>query len=987
MRHPTPTLKRLASQRLQTKPGVALLLLLCVMASGCRQVRLPAIDPTGSSLFAPKPYTTTLTVPGFGDEKCGVVDHFKNHFAGLGFGGGGMKFPDPVFEGPGRVEPCPPEGTVSPASTGAESSLVSMNLNDDACPTDGPLAVVYGSQRIDQPRRLPCQGNRGSILLTPGKVVAPVGGEVVLLSGICGTDGYLQLNEKLEWMLTPDSVGTFIEVGENAPGVLARMAVSKTKPNKQGPTYAIGMTSTKEMVITRGNRNTRDDVYLEKGQTWITLSSPSEGVSHVTVLAPESECWDQRKATATIYWVDAKWQFPNRQVVPKGQPVNLATKVSRSQGGAPARGWKVRYEILQPGIATFAGTDGATVTEAAVDESGVAETQLLPISGSSGTTAVSIQVIRPGGLGDSLPSVTLGSGETAVTWSAPKLALRAGAPAVATFNSPFEVIANLANAGDQPATNVRVDVQLPPGTRVVRSDKFARVLPNAVTWDIGALPPQQQLDLFLEVATQSPVDLVFQARADGLLTEDTVRIDVFRPSLSVNVTPLLQRVEAGQPVTYNIDVTNSGDRPLTNVRLLASGDSGMIHQSGDPSVSNQRENGPLQPGQTWGAQVQFIPVQAGQRCLTVEATADGGQRMAQESCVTVINPAPRAPDLQVSLEGPSDIVLGQEVLLRATVVNSGPVVANQVRAVIAFPAQLQLKQATQGADQSLVQQRQIAWNLLQLNPGQQVVLEAQFDAVFPVNQVESVVQVKADIGDPVVKNQFMTIRPVGTGAPQNGGAIGGAANAEAGAGSAGNGSGNSGTMLPLRGNPSLQDSSASGLAIPNGSAVGNASSGNTLPADSSINPSTPSAAMPETGGSNSADMVGDSAGSTGSGGLKVSLLGRDNQVSVGTPIRYRLTIVNDSTERDSDLTIQFRLPDGVRLDRVSRSTNPEVGEFQIGAGSLATASVPSVEPGEQLDYEIVMIGNLPQTFDLTIGVSSYRVEQGITRTVSTKVLP
>jgi len=72
---------------------------------------------------------------------------------------------------------------------------------------------------------------------------------------------------------------------------------------------------------------------------------------------------------------------------------------------------------------------------------------------------------------------------------------------------------------------------------------------------------------------------------------------------------------------------------------------------------------------------------------------------------------------------------------------------------------------------------------------------------------------------------------------------------------------------------------------------------------------------------------------------------------------------------------------------VSRSTNPEVGEFQIGAGSLATASVPSVEPGEQLDYEIVMIGNLPQTFDLTIGVSSYRVEQGITRTVSTKVLP
>ena len=119
----------------------------------------------------------------------------------------------------------------------------------------------------------------------------------------------------------------------------------------------------------------------------------------------------------------------------------------------------------------------------------------------------------------------------------------------------------------------------------------------------------------------------------------------------------------------------------------------------------------------------------------------------------------------------------------------------------------------------------------------------------------------------------------------------------------------------------------------------------------------------------------------------MSLFGRDNPVSVGAPIRYRLTIVNDSDQRDSDLMIQFRLPDGVRLDRVSRSTNPEVGEFQIGAGSVATASVPSLEPGERLDYEIVMIGNQPQTFDLTVSVKSYQEEDGLSRTVSTTVTP
>ena len=935
---------------------LAFVLLALCMASGCRQVRLPAIDPTGSQLFAPRPYSTTLTVPGFGDEKCGVADRLKNHFAGLGFGGGGGVFPEPAFQAPPRVEPCPPEGLASSStSTSVPTDLVSTNLSDPSCP-DGPAAVIYGKQRAEHVCRLPSKGNRGSILLTPSKVVAPVGGEVVLLSGICGTDGYLQLNEKLEWMLTPDSVGTFIEVGDLAPGVLTRMAASKDRPNKQGPTYALGLTSTKEMLITRGNQDTRDDVYLDKGQTWITLSSPSEGVSHVTVLAPESECWDQRKATATIYWVDAKWQFPNRQVVPKGQTVSLTTRVSRSQGGAPARGWKVRYEILEPGIATFAGTDRGTVTEVAVDESGMANAQLLPLSGASGTTAVSVQVIRPGGLGDSLPSVTLGRGETVVTWSAPKLALRSGAPAVATFDAPFEVIANLANAGDQPATNVRVDVQLPPGTRVIRSDSFARVLPNAVTWDIGALPAQQQIDLFLEVSTQSPVDLVFQARADGLVTEDTVRIDVFQPSLDVQIKPLLDRVESGQPVVYDIDVKNTGDRPMTNLSLLASGDAGMVHQSGNAAVTNRKENGPLQPGETWRAQVQFIPVQTGQRCLTVEATADGGQRLAQESCVTVINPVPQAPSLQVTLEGPSNVEMEQSVLLRATVVNNGPVVANQVRAVIAYPAQLRLMQATQGADQTLVQQRQIAWNLLQVNPGQQVVLEAQFDAIFPANQIESVLQVRASVGDALDDTQVMTIRPQGTEAPN----LGASSAGEFGQGEAG--SGNvpnlpSGSSLPLRGNPSEQ-----GNGVGSGDALSGPSIGNLVP-------------PPET----EATAV--------SGELQVSLFGRDNPVSVGAPIRYRLTIVNDSGQRDSDLMIQFRLPDGVRLDRVSRSTNPEVGEFQIGAGSIATASVPSLEPGERLDYEIVMIGNQPQTFDLTISVKSYQAEGGVSRTVATTVIP
>ena len=122
------------------------------------------------------------------------------------------------------------------------------------------------------------------------------------------------MNERLEWMLSPDSAGNFIQVGDDDPGLVHKLAGSRVRPEKKDPSYAIGVTSTKKMLITRGNNDPRDDVHLEKGQTWLSISSPSEGTSHVTVLAPDSECWDQRKATATIYWVDARWQFPAPQI-------------------------------------------------------------------------------------------------------------------------------------------------------------------------------------------------------------------------------------------------------------------------------------------------------------------------------------------------------------------------------------------------------------------------------------------------------------------------------------------------------------------------------------------------------------------------------------------------------------------------------------------------------------------------------------------------
>ena len=361
-----------------TRCCLATLAVLCLLHSvGCSRLRLPAIDPTGRRIFQPLPTTTSLALPGSAGEG-GVGSCLRRIGDPLNLRP--FKIPQPAFP-----EPATPPRCLTPKADGGRLGLGRSRplgqpeacVPSAPCTTDckdGPPAVLIGNEtKMRDLCRLPKRGKRGCILLSPQKIVAPVGGEVVLLSGICGTNGHLQVAEPLEWMLTPESVGTFIQVGDDDPGLLHRLARVQ-RADKEDPSYAKGVTSTKPMLITRGNLNPNDDVQLEKGQTWITVSSPSEGTSKVTVLAPESDCWDQRKATATIYWVDARWQFPGTQIVPAGTPVELNTRVTRSEGTLPAVGWKVRYEILNPDLALF--ENGSTIFEATVDDAGNALSRL-----------------------------------------------------------------------------------------------------------------------------------------------------------------------------------------------------------------------------------------------------------------------------------------------------------------------------------------------------------------------------------------------------------------------------------------------------------------------------------------------------------------------------------------------------------------------------------------------------------------------------------
>lgn len=935
------------------------------LLSGCQQLRLPAIDPTGACLFAPKPTSTSLALPCSGGEgcKCLVCLHglkAKLH-GGLLHGG-----PKPAFTAPAEPPPCAPQQLPN------SGRVISPPGTCTDC-VDGPPAVLYGDEVLGKRphHKLPDQGTRGSILLSPQQIVAPVGGEVILLSGICGDDGFLQVGQPLEWMMTQDSVGNFIEVGNDAPGMLHKLA-SIEKADKRSGTYAIGVTSTKRSLITRGNRNQGDDVSLEKGQTWLSLSSPNEGVSRVTVLAPQSDCWDQRKATATIYWIDARWQFPGAQRVLAGTPVTLSTRVTRSEGTLPARGWTVRYEILNPEVALFvtpgaaAGSGGSTTVDVPVDTSGNATAELIPIRLStgnfaSGTAAIRMQIVRPGNNGDNLPDLPLGAGQTFITWSAPQLELRAAAPAVATFDQPVEVVANVRNTGDQPANNVTVSVALPPGSRVTQSDSFARVTPSNITWEIGTIPPRTQLDLFMSLASQSSSRLQFQARGDdSLFAEGTVAIDVYRPSLAIRVNPsAAEPVEVGSPVTFNIDVTNTGDRALSGVNLRAVGDNAMTHtQTGSRVIGQNKADGPLQPGATWSSAVTFVSLEAGRRCVIVEAFADGGQQTQGEGCATVINRIVPVPAITATVSGPEQVQTSAVRLFSYRVVNTGQVPLSNVRITVTFDSSMQLIEATEGSDLSRLSQFQIGWNIpaMPIAPDirSSVLLEGKFLATRVAPQSLMILTVESVEGARASDSfQFQIIpgAPASPAVPQS-------------------------TPIPQATPqpPSLQPATPAPptllppvippLTIPSAPAP--------IPADPSF--STPALPSPP-------------PGAVPTNTLSLSLLDRDDPVRVGEPIRYALAVQNTGGQPDGAVGLRFKMPPGVELTRVAQRYAPTTNQFRREGDTIYLEEIRDLRAGETIDYEIELVSNQPQQIQLTVEAISRLVPSGAIANQSTRVLP
>jgi uncharacterized repeat protein (TIGR01451 family) len=660
---------------------IGLMLAVALMA-GCQSFRLPSIDPTGQRIFQPHPNSTTLLGPCAARNAAGPTQ--------------------PAFTHPSAQPPCNAPVTQEPVV---------------------PPPPAHGHSRKNL-------GRTGEIILTPSRIIAPVGSEVVVMAGICGNDGYYVVNQPLEWMLAGNSVGHIVEVGGTEHPTINQLLPPTSR--KFDGEYAWGRTALKPKTITRGTPTPVDDIEVAKGQHYLTISSPSEGSSYITAVAPKAEAWDKRKATTAIHWIDALWAVPAPSRATSGEPFTLNTRISRASDGTGVPNWKIKYEIIGGTPAEFipTGAQSAVVTSTGEGQAPI-QIRQLPGQNAAGITQIKVDVVRPEMFGDR--ELVVESGLTSVTWSAPALTIRALGPQSAGVDQPFNYRLEITNPGDQVSRNVIVRTTgLTSDVQFISSNPKPSQYGNQFQWDMGDLAPgatPSVIDIQLKSSKRGQIEVCFEVSSDTdqLRTSACPATLIAAPCIGLEIDGPTT-ADVGSNVMYNIQVVNQCDEALTNIRLQVQYDEGLAATGlANPIVA---DIGTLQFGERRAIPLQFSVLTPGTRCFNLSVAADGGHTAAARRCVEASQST--QPQLRVETSVlPATAIVGQRVLARTTITNAGNVPLDNISVLNQYSPSLAIRQAT-GPTDRLSRNfigNDFGFTIARLDPNTQQILEIEFECL------------------------------------------------------------------------------------------------------------------------------------------------------------------------------------------------------------------------------------------------------------------
>lgn len=657
----------------------------------------------------------------------------------------------PLLNPQGVVQPTQPLIPVDPIASGFPSRTAPLpyanQLPQVPVVPMAPSQVALVPPPVSAPILPLPAGSEGSLQIAPKQIVAPVGSEVVLLAGVCGGKGYYLVNEPIEWTLSQESVGNFVDVNKSNRKILGTLIPNlKSKIHSAG--YATSKTQDKSQRMTRGTVPTIDDVIVEKGQAWISLTSPTEGTSYVTTVAPKKDNWPQRRQTATVHWLDAAWAFPQSQVVPAGQSFDLPVFLKRMRSGNPISDWVVRYEILNSTLPVGFLPSGSNKAEVRTNLDGKANVQIQQQSNQRlpGKALVRMEIIRPNN-GPQGEPLKIAESNVVVTWTAPALEIQVTGADNAGRDTVVNYQIDVRNPGDTVARDVVVrSLELPEGMDFVGSQPKATLFGNKLEWrlgDVQARTVPYSINLQLRTKTQGQKRSCFEVFSvqDNLRTDACIDTFVSVPCIGMRITGP-KEAKVGEEVLFNIQISNECDRELKGLNLEVNFDEGFEAPSANglhSSPMTYRSNEPIQRGQLKEIPLAFIVRKPGNQCFNINVVSDAGDTAQAQKCVT-IEDIPK-PSVEISVTAPDRSTVGKTSLYRINVTNNGNTSLTGLKIFSRFSDSLNPQRATNGAFE---EGDGLAWQYRELAAKESIVLEIEYECLAADPNALTLVRVETD---------------------------------------------------------------------------------------------------------------------------------------------------------------------------------------------------------------------------------------------------
>ena len=216
----------------------------------------------------------------------------------------------------------------------------------------------------------------------------------------------------------------------------------------------------------------------------------------------------------------------------------------------------------------------------------------------------------------------------------PQLTVEKKGPATLRAGEPLQFIITVRNVGQTSASQVRVEDDIPPGTRMTFADPRPVLQTDRAVWVLPTLAAGAEKQLKIEIQAQTSGELV--GSTNVMVSASTgIKSHVSQDSLTLWVS-VPAPVPNGFPVVFEVHVTNHTKQTMTGLVLHGRLPAGLSHPAG---TDIEADVGDLGAGVTKMFKMPVTAKQPGRHTVDVRISTSSGLEANGQATVLVIQGA------------------------------------------------------------------------------------------------------------------------------------------------------------------------------------------------------------------------------------------------------------------------------------------------------------------------------------------------------------